>query len=162
MSETLQELMRIRPALEDAIKAALVAGGISAINRSDIDFQRETPRAEIKCLLNAATGHRQVCPDGVVRYDSWRFSLYVQVVTFTEEAGVSAAHEDYIGVVRAVLSELAQKSWTDETNFPTVLIAEPLRDGTVSDTLKAEDGTEYSTLSFNSIVSVRQTAWPTT
>ena len=158
---TAAEILQLRAPLEAGIKAALEAAGITVVTRQALEFQKATPRVEIKCLVGQATGHRNFCPDGILRFDGFRFQLTAQVVTFPQDAAPSTDHETYVGQVRSVFSGIAQSTWADITNFPNAIIAEPLRDSGTQDTLKADNGLEYTILSYTSIVSVRTTAWPT-
>ena len=156
------EILQLRAPLEEGIKSALNTAGYKAVTRQDLAFQKETPRIEIKCQIGQATGHRNFCPDGILRFDGWRFNLNAQVISFPIDGAVSTSHESFVGEVRSLFSSFAQSTWADTTNFPNAIIAEPLRDSGTQDTLKATDGTEYTVLSYSGIVSVRPEAWPNT
>lgn len=163
---TVAELMQLREPLEESIRAALVAQGLSAVTRKTFPskFQQARPRHEIKCIIGQATGHMFSCPDGHIRYDGWRFNLAWQVVTNPKNSNNedNSTHEEHVGIARAYASTLAQNSWSDATNFPNTLIAEILRETGAPSTLKAQDGVEYTTLNFSGIICIRQTAWPET
>lgn len=156
------DILQLRGPLEESVRTSFVAAGYAAVTRQNFpqSFQQARPRFEIKALIGAATGHRIQCPDNIVRFDRWRFTLNVQVVTNTSGTDATT-HEAHVGYARAFLMTLAQVSWTDTTNFPNTLIAEPLRETGSSSYLKAEDGVEYTTLNYAGVVSVRETAWPT-
>ncbi len=159
---TLDDIYKLRQQLEESIRLAFVAMDFAAITHQNApeNFKQKTPRVEIKCAIGAANGHRFVCPDGITRYDRWRFTLAIQAVTQpNNQDSLNVLNEDYVSAIRVFCSTLAQISWTSDA-FPNVLIAEPLRDGGSDDTLKAGDGIEYSTLSFTGTVSIRETAWP--
>jgi hypothetical protein len=160
MSE-LADIYQIRTKLETALAKALVAKEFSVVTRANkpANFQQIRPRLELVCQIGAATGHKNVCPDGLARFDCYRVTTSVQAITAPANNGVSGLHEIYVGTVRGEMSTLAQYSFADTNNFPELFLAVPLRDsGTVS-TLKAEDGVEYSVLTYDSIVKIRESAW---
>ena len=162
MAELL-DIYKLRSSLENGIKNLFEAEELVAITRQEHpeNFHQVRPRFEIKASIGAATGHRHLCPDNIVRFDYFRFVLALQVVTNPAVAGSSnTAHEDFVAKARVLMSTAAQQSWDDETNFPLVFIAEPLRDAGTESVLKDSEGVEYSTLAFNGIACIRQTAWP--
>lgn len=156
------DIYKLRTELESSIAATLTAQGFTVLTRanSPVEFQQVRPRLELKCKIGAATGHKAICPDGLTRYDTFRVSTAVQVISVPSSDGTNAAHEEYIGKVRASVDVLAQYSFDDSANYPNVYLATPMRDTGTADTLKTEEGIEYSVLTWDSIVAIRQSAWP--
>lgn len=159
---TVAEILQLRGPLEESLRTWFLAQDpvIYAATRQNIEFQKKTPRVEIKAMIGQATGHRNICPDRILRYDAWRFQLGIQVVTMLKPSSVNESHESYVGTVREKCAVVAQESWSDLVNFPHSYMAEPLRDTGTQDTLKTTDGFEYSTLGYSGIIVIRQTAWP--
>jgi hypothetical protein len=161
---TIEQLLDLRPVIEEDFRNAFIAQDINAFTRQNApaNFRLQRPRVEIKAKIGAATGHRFVCPDGGLRYDVWMFSLAIMCVT-TPQNGDSAENlqqNQYVANVRQLTSILAQGSWGDEINFPNHYIAEPLKDMGTDENLKTDDNIEYSVLSFDGKIAVRQEVWP--
>lgn len=157
----ISDILQLRAPIEESMRAYFLGVNIFAVTRQNQEFVKKTPRIEIKALIGQATGHFNFCPDGKLRYDCFRFQFSVQAVTMIKATGPDANHELFVGKVREYVSSMAYASWTDTTNFPNTLIAEPLRDTGTQDTLASKDGMEYSVLSYSGIISIRKTAWPT-
>lgn len=158
----LNDIYKLRSQLESSMASSLTAAGFAVVTRANApaDFQQIRPRIELKAKIGAATGHRNICPDGLARYDCYRVTFAVQVVSAPSNDGISDLHEQLIGKLRATMEMLAQYTAADETNFPNVFLALPLRDSGTVDTLKSEDGVEYSVLTWESIAKIRESAWP--
>jgi hypothetical protein len=164
------EIYKLREQLEDrdpsqqgGLNAVLTAVGFSVFTRLNAvdDFQKPVPRIELKAAIGTATGHRLVCPDGVLRYDYYHFQLAVQAVTSPQNVPENNdLHEEYLCQVRAAMSAIGgNESLADMANFPNVFIAEKLTDLGTQDYLKEEDGIEYSTLAYDGIVCIRPAAF---
>jgi len=158
----LADLYQIRRQLEEGIRQLFTDEEFTAVTRANFpqEFQQKTPRLEIKCTIGAATGHRFPCPDGFARYDRWRCVIALQAVTKPANDGTSALQEIFLGRIRRIAATLAQTTWTDTDHFPAIRLAEPLRDAGDNNTLKADQGFEYSMLSFAATVCIRENAWP--
>jgi hypothetical protein len=166
-----ESIYRLREQIEDkdqtqsgGLNALLTNAGLSVYTRINAvgEWYKKRPRVELKASVGAATGHRFVCPDGVLRFDQFHFALGFQVVT--EPRNIPAnniQHEQMIGTVRNLMSAVGgQQSMDDLANFPGIYIAEKLKDGGVSDSSVDEsEGLEYTTLSYEGIVCIRQTAF---
>lgn len=162
---------RLREQLEDkdqlqsgGLNALLAAAGLSVYTRINAvgEWYKKRPRVELKASIGGATGHRFVCPDGVLRFDMFNFSLGFQVTT--EPRNIPAnniQHEEMIGTVRNLMSAIGgQQSMADVINFPNIYIAEKLKDNGVSDSAVDEsEGLEYTTFSYEGIVCIRQTSF---
>lgn len=169
---TLDDLYQLRTQVEGGQTAGGVAvpgiaayfgnAQIPAFTRANIpvDFQKAVPRVEIKCAIGQANGHRFFCPDGVVRYDRWRFTLAVQAVTRPAADGLNQVNEAFLGKVKNLCSILAQVTWSDLVNFPNVRIAEPLKEMGDSATLKSEDGYEFTIVNYAGTLCIRENVWP--
>ncbi|SRR5260221_8169708 len=125
------------------------------------DYQKFRPRIELKCAIGAATGRRHFCSDQKLRYDAFNFTLGLQAVTAPNPTPAqNELHEDYVARIRNNASSLGgEATFLDMVNFPGVYIAEPLKDAGIADTLKTNEGVEYSTLSYSGIVCIRHSAW---
>jgi hypothetical protein len=158
----LDDLYQLRLQAEESIRLAFVAAEIMAVTRATgpAEFQQATPRVEIKLSIGAANGHRHICPDRIARFDRWRCTLSIQCVTRPVGDGVSGLHEAFCGRVRNFCSTLAQQTWTDTDNFPNHRFAEPLRDAGDTNTLKANEGCEYTVIPFTGTICIRESAWP--
>lgn len=158
----LDDLYQLRTETEENIRQTFEDMDISAITRANApaEFQQATPRVEIKLAIGAATGHRFPCPDGFARFDRWRFTLAIQCVTRPASDGENVIQEVFLGRIRNICTTLAQLTWDDRVNFPNVRIAEPLRDAGDNATLKPQDGCEYTVLTFNGTLCIREDAWP--
>lgn len=162
MSET-DTIYRLRTGIEEAVRLSLESQEFSVFTRSNApaEFQKVRPRLEIKAMIGAATGRRVVLPNGTMKFDAWHFQLALQVVTAPQSAEANnQLHEQMLARARFVCSSIAQVSWNDFENFPNLYIAEPLKDSGTDSVLHSEDGVEYSTLGYEGIVCVRNTAWP--
>jgi len=159
---SLDDIYKLRPVLEEAIRATFEAMSFVALTRLNAPekFQQATPRVEIKCRIGAATGRRHIFTDGSMKFDAWRFQAAFQAVTIpvSTESG-NSTHEDYVARIRAECSSLAQASWSDTQKFPTILIAEPLQDSGTESNLKTDEGSEVSVLTYDGIVCIRTDAW---
>jgi len=150
--------------LEENFRRVFVANEIKAFTRlnAPADFQRDTPRVEIKVKLGAAVGHRvALCPDGEERRDMFQFQIGIMLVTIpgnTEANNV--IHSRYRARVRSLASVIAQRSWADTVNWPYHAISEPLADGSTEPITKTEDGFEYSTMIYSGVFAIRRDAWP--
>lgn len=173
MPTTVKEIMKLRQAIEDGPTPG-TAGGISGLfteqgytvitrQNAPAEFQQIRPRVELKVSLGAATGRCHIFTDKSRAFDAWQFALAIQCVTApVNDPSQNTQHEDFVAAVRQLMLNAAQITWTDSTHFPWHYIAEPLRDSGTADYLKAEDGVEYTTLSYGGIIGVRDTAWPST
>lgn len=152
----------LRPALEENISNAFTTLGLKAYTRlSSVDFQKVRPRVEVKITVGDHNGHKFNCPDGQQRYDQWAIALALQAVTeIPAKAEDNLLHELYVAQLRAYCSTLAQSSWNDLVNFPYHAIAEPLMETGTTNSLKSDDGLEFSILSLRGVVGVRKDAWP--
>lgn len=161
MSELL-DIYKIRMQLESGLSAALTAAEFAVVTRANEpeNYQQLRPRLELKARLGPSTGHRHICPDGLVRLDAWRVTVAVQAITAPQGDGLNALHEEYLGKLRSVLMTLAQYTFADSVNFPNLFLAVPFKDSGTVDTLKTGEGVEYSVLLFDSIVQIRESAWP--
>ena len=163
MPATLNQVLDLQTSVEESVRTYFSGQGFAAFTRVNApeDFQRDRPRVEISTQNNfSATGHRYLCADGVLRFDYFAMAISVQVVTNqkgTDQA--NAEHAQYCASVRAMMSNAAQTSWTDTTNFPNHLIAEHLRETGCSHVV--ENGAEMSAITYAGIVCVRSSAWPT-
>lgn len=173
MSASIFTIMKLREQLEDGPDKTKVQGIAGQFEIAQMatktrqnkpsQFQQERPRVEIKVSIGQATGHRHIFTDNSTAYDEWSFILAAQFVTAPNpDPAQNMIHSDYVAKGRDILFNLAQRSWNDTDNFPNLLIAEPLRDAGTDDYLKADDGVEYTTLSYAGIVRVRSAAWPDT
>ena len=167
---TIDSPYRLREALEDkdksqtgGIRKVLADAGMDVYTRINAvgDWYKKTPRCELKVEIGGATGHRFVCPDGVLRYDFFNFALAIQAVTRPKnKSDDNEQHETFCATIRGAISKLGgNASALDTDNFPQVIIAEFLRDVGTTDHLKESDGIEYSTMAYAGIVMIRQTAW---
>lgn len=158
----LDDIYQLRRQAEENVRQTFEDLDIAAVTRANFpkEFQQKTPRVEIKIAIGAATGHRFVCPDGIARYDRWRFTLAIQAVTKPSNDGTSILHEIFLGRIRTIASTLAQITWTDSDHFPNIRFAEPLRDSGDSNTLKSNEGYESSVVSFTGTICIRESAWP--
>ena len=166
----IEVIYKLRQELEDkdsaqsgGLRAYIEAQGFAAFTRLNEvnEYQQVVPRVEVKVEIGAATGHRFVCPDGVLRYDMYNFRLGAQVVTSPSNVTANnQLHEVYAGQVASALSSVgAQSNFDDLNNFPNVFIAEVLKPSGDADNVKDEDGFEYTVLGFEGIVCIRQSAW---
>lgn len=155
----LDTIYKLRTSLEAGFKTALEASGYPVVTRAEtaVEFQNRRPRYEIKARMGSATGHRYVCPDGYARYDAFRFSLAVQVVT---NAAAENTVDELTAKAASILDKLHATVAEDSTNWPNCYLAIPLRNNRIESTLKTEDGIEYSTTEFQGIAQVRRSAWP--
>jgi hypothetical protein len=148
---------------QGGLNAVLTAKGFSVFTRlNGVDaFQKVLPRVELKAEIGEATGHRIVCPDGVLRFDYFNFRLAVQATTSPQNVPANnEQHEIFLATVREAISAIGgNESLADTVNFPNVFIAEYLKDSGTSDYLREKDGTEYSTLSYDGIVCIRPSAF---
>ena len=158
-----QSIFKLRSALEEAIRSWFVSQDIAAITRQNqpANFIQARPRVEIRCRIGAATGRRHICPDGILRFDAWAFDLAINAVTSPDgNQAQNTLHEDYLALIRSYASSLGGPScFLDTANFPLHYIAEPIRDGGTDDTLKTEEGVEYSVLTYSGIFCIRHSAW---
>lgn len=166
----ISDLYRLRENLEDlnsgqlgGLNAILTGVGFQVFTRINAigEFYKITPRVELKAEIGEATGHRFMCPDNVLRFDYFNFNLAIQCVTRPKNKPANnELHEVYVSTVRAAMSAIGgNESLRDHVNFPSVFIAEFLKDSGTADYLKESDGLEYTTLSYAGIVGIRQTAW---
>jgi hypothetical protein len=164
------DIYKLREQLEDkdatqsgGLNAILTGLGFSVFTRLNApeSFQTTRPRLELKAEIGTATGRRFVCPDNVLRFDAFNFSLKVQAVTEPQnDAANNEQHEEYCGQIRAAMSGIGgNESLADTLNFPNIYIAEYLRDNGTFDTLKETEGLEYSVLEYAGIVCIRPTAF---
>jgi hypothetical protein len=159
---TLDDLMNIRPQVEEGARVLFASQGLSAYTRQNAPqtFQDLRPRIEIRCKIGSTTGHRFVATPGTLYNDAWYFEMALRCVS--EPQNVEAdnlINDQLVSRVRGVMQTFAQESWNDVDTFPNCLIVEPLKDATTDDTLQADDNEEYSILSFSGIVQIRESAW---
>lgn len=130
-------------------------------SNAPVDFQKNTPRVEIKCKVGQVTGHKCIrSSDNTTQFDSWRCEYAIQTVVSVTNDGVNALPAEFVSGVREVMNLFAQKSWADTTNFPKLILAEPLRDSGTNINTKAGDGFEYAALGYSGIARIRDaTAW---
>lgn len=159
---------RLREAIED--KDKFQSGGIASLLAAEAmrvytrlnaldDWYKERPRLDLKASVGAATGRRIVCGDGLLRFDSFAFTVAVQVVTEPRNsAEQNDLHEEMCQTVRRVMSGIGGQSTFDNfLIFPEIYIAEVLKDTGVSDNSVDEaEGLEYTTLSWDGIVCIRK------
>ena len=160
----LTAIYNLRTSIEENIRTVFTAAGFAALTRQNQpqQFQQTTPRVEIKVDIGPATGRRHYCPDGKLRFDAWTVQFGVQCITRPSAVdGQNTQHDLYVGQVRSFMSELGgETNFSDSGNFPNHYLAEPVRDSGSPNTLKAEDGVEYTILGYTGIVCVRKSAWP--
>lgn len=130
-------------------------------SNAPVDFQKVTPRIEIKCKVGQVTGHKCVrSSDNTTQFDEWRCEYAIQTVVSVTNDGVNAMPTEYVSGVREVMNLFAQKSSADTVNFPKLLLAEPLRDSGTNINTKAGDGFEYAAIGYSGIARIRDaTAW---
>lgn len=125
------------------------------------DLQKDRQRLELKAAIGAQTGHAFPCPDGRKRFDQWNFQMAIQVVTEpANRPDQNSLHRIFIAQVRACMATIGMATWTDTANWPYHCLAEQLREAGTDETLKADDGVEYSTITFSGVIAVRKDAWP--
>lgn len=148
---------------QGGLNAVLTAQGFNVFTRLNAvdSFYKVLPRIELKAEIGEATGHRVVCPDGVLRFDYWHFRLAIQATTSPQNKPANnEQHEQFLATVRQAMSAIGgNESLADTVNFPNVFIAEFLKDNGTADNLKEEKGTEYSVLSYDGIVCIRPSAF---
>ena len=156
-----EAVYRLRETLEEYVRSTFETDGIAALTRQNQpeNYQQARPRVEIKVSLGGATGRRFLCPDSIIRFDAFYFTLAIQCITTPNKpAAQNKLAEDFVARVRDFCSSFAQNTWNDLTHFPALYIAERLKDTGTNDS-RIENGVEYSILSFSGIVGIRQTAW---
>ncbi len=159
---SLDDIYQLRKSVEENVRQVFEANEFKAFTRQNapVDFKKFRPRVEIKCQIGRATGRRKVFDNGTMKFDAWMLNLAIQAVTEpNNQDALNILHDEYVGRIRAIVSVLAQASWNDVANFPTLYIAEPFRDSGTEDVLKTSEGIEHSTLSFDGIVCIRNAAW---
>ena len=160
---TINELMDLRPAIEEDIRSYLTSQNISAFTRQNApeNFQLVLPRVEIKAQIGGVEGHRFLCPDGQLRYDVWYFNLALMCCTEPENIEAdNLLQNQFVALVRGFASTMAQNAYGDLVNFPNHVIAEPLKDSGTDENLKSDDNFEYSVLTFDGKIAIRQEVWP--
>lgn len=160
---TIDDLMNLRPALEENVRSYLSSRQVNAFTRRNApeDFQLVIPRVEIKAQIGSATGRRNHCPDGQLRYDVWGFTLALQCVTSPQNVEANNLLQDeFVSLLRGFASTMAQDSLDDIANFPNHVIAEPLRDTETEENIKADNNIEYSVLVFDGKIAIRKNVWP--
>ena len=157
----LSNLYRLRTQLEINIQAKLIELEFAVLTLANAPqkFQQVTPRTELKAKIGAVTGHKNICPDGLTRFDTYRVSVALQVVCPLIADGKNTILEEYVATLRGAMSTLAQYSFADTTNFPDVFLAVPFKDAGTQEPAQ-KDGFQYAVLSYDSIVKIRETAWP--
>lgn len=155
-------LMNVASALEEGWRGLFAANDIVAITRQNApeNFQTATPRVEIRCKLGAATGHRHVEPPGILHFDTWFFDMAIRCVTRPQNIEAdNLLYDDFVSTIRGMAQTFGQSTWVDTVNFPHHIIAEPLKDTTTDDNLKADDNEEFAILTFSGIAQIRTSAW---
>lgn len=151
----------LKTEIEENLRKVFEANEIVAITRQNApeNFQQKRPRVEIKCTIGAATGRRELCADGYVRDSGFSFLMDLQIVTQPSPDDVQSLDEIYVAKVRSICTTVSQLTWNDLTNFPSIFIAEPLRESGTQDNLKSQDGVEYSIVGYVGIVCIRSAAF---
>lgn len=155
-------IFALRSAVETGCKAAIAAATDKAVYiRTDKleEFQNIRPRYELKANIGQSTGHRNICADGFARYDTFRVSIAVQIVTQSTPDKASD-HETMIAAATGAMSNLHALTYDDATNWPMCFLAVPLRNAGIASTLKTAEGVEYSTIEFQGVVQIRPASWP--
>ena len=159
----LSDIYNIETTIEENIATSARANGFDNTftrkNGAD-DFQKIRPRLEIKATIGQHNGHFALCPDGNERHDQSSFTVEAQIVTEPQnDSDSNILHGLYRAKVRDFLATLAQATWADTTNWPTLAIAEALTENRTDNTPKPQDGLEYSLASFSGVIAVRFEAW---
>lgn len=152
------DLLDIEKWIEEGFKGFLAARGFSVFTRlnSVEDFQKVRPRVEIRSVLGSQNGHKALCIDFEERNDQWAITVIFQVVTAPENKPEdNVLHGTMRGSLRAAMTTAAQKTFNDIVNFPYHVITEALIESGSVPVLKEDDGLEYSTVSFNGVVAIR-------
>jgi len=150
----------LRTEIEENLRRVFEANEIASVTRQNApaSFQQKRPRVEIKCNIGAATGRRELCVDGYVRDSGFNIQLDLQVVTDPRNEDVQSLNEIMVSKVRSICTTVSQLTWNDLENFPSIFIAEPLHESGSQETLKSENGVEYTILGYVAIVCIRTAA----
>jgi hypothetical protein len=163
MAPDLKTCYDLRPAIEENCRNSFLPLFPKTFTRRNAvaDFQKDRPRVEIRATIGGQRRHLQLCVDNQERFDQWDFQLRIQCVTQpVNSPDDNVLHDAFVAQVRAFCGTLAQGTWNDLANWPYHAIAEPLMETGTEDTLKTEQGLEYSVIGFNGVIAVRETAWP--
>lgn len=163
MPASLSTLYKVEEAVESGLVSILNAEtGIDCFSTFSTE-ELTTPRIEIVCSLGESTGHYATPTiDGSQRecLDAWECSVLLRYVTNVSARGEAAAQHS---TARAKI-RLAMAVWRglfDATAFPYHQLGRPLDAGTNVDVNNDEDF-DSSELTFNSLVNIREDAWPAT
>ena len=147
--------------LEESARKVFEAADIYVLTRtnSPAELQQATPRVDIKAAIGAATGLKKIRPsDGNTAWAAWRAQIGVQTVVAQANDGDNILPMAFVSKVRQIMAVFAQNSWADTTNFPNLILAEPLRDSGTNINTKAGDGFEYAAIGYSGIAAIRDTA----
>lgn len=154
----LSEIYDLESQVEAAIQSALTTGGLQAISpESEIVLRKDRPRVEVTCQLGGADDRNySLCPDGVYRHGLYAIgaSLYVLTGVREESQEADETHSYYKAKVREVMSSILTTQAMDNLKLRRCVPS-----GT-SGKAVTQEGYEESTLTFDMVVEIKQTAWP--
>lgn len=159
MTPDLTDISQQETTLEESARQVFAAADIYAVTRTNVQLQTATPRVEIKARVGAATGKRDVRGSTkTMNFSAWYVEYALQTVVAKSNDGTNALPMAFLGAVRDIMRDLAQNSWTDTTNFPNLILAEPLKDSGTNLKTNNTDGFEYATCGYSGISMIRNPA----
>lgn len=156
MSVDLFTLLEVRDPIETAIQDVLETATGGDVLRTQDTADRAAPFVTIDFDKGSATGHRHICPDGVIRDDCWQGSLTVQVCTARAEDGSRTAHNLLRGKVLSALTPGMGLFTTDNLPYHQLVDCR-LTDAAFQ--TDAETGLDVTELRFDTFACIRPDAW---
>lgn len=151
----LATLYRVEDAVETAWKTVLEADGLTVF-KSISDDVLTLPRVDVECTLGAPTGHRGQVTPGNFTLDAWTATIRCNIKTKRFELQPEL-HQDWLAAVR-----LAGQYFEDRFGsavLPYHALSMIQESGTERGVDDADD-TDFSTVQWDAIVSIRTDAWP--
>lgn len=159
---SLDALQKPRPYLEEFF-ASLVNEDVATFTRlNSVKFEKDTPRFEITVRIGAnRPNSRHVdTSNGIIIYDTWDFTVKIDVITRPNANPLqNSLHPDMVASIASAMIPAHRNSWTNTDLMPYHAIAEALRQTGQQSILASQEGTERTSMTWNGIVAIRQTAW---
>ena len=155
---TLATIYNFETQFEDAFAALFTAEGLNGIGPSSaVEFQKQRPRCEFLFTPSGANDSRQFqCPDGKFRHDLYGGTLTIAIITNerTANGAVATDHSTYRAAARKVMATAYEMPLADfEIRY---LVA-----GATTPSIKPEDGSEVSNLTYEIRFNIKSSSWPT-
>lgn len=151
----LESIYAVEEAVETAWQAVLDADGLTAFQSLSHDILT-LPRADVECTLGAPTGHRSQVTAGQFTLDAWTATIRITIRTKRVE---TQPETHALWVAKARLAGQYFEERFGAAVLPYHCLSMLQESGTDRGVLE-EDDTDFSTINFDAIVSVRAGQWP--